>query len=130
MCKKCKLLQINNNKKNIIIPRNKLCYLCSQEKKADEFYYNPTSHDGLFAQCSVCYNKEKNREKIVSLSNYSYIILNKFKKRYSKRKFDITVDDIVRLWHQQNGLCYITNHPMETGKDNKGNIDHIWNMTL
>ncbi len=105
------------------------CLECERELGIEEYYSNPTARDGFMKMCRECFIR---RDQTASLSilQYAELVLQQFRRKYSKKNIQITVQEIAFLWNRQRGLCAITNHPMILEKDESGKMDNIWNMTL
>lgn len=78
---------------------NKLCVKCLEWKPEEEYFKNPSTGDGLFAQCKGCLHD-----------------------RRSLRKYGVVKKDLV---DKQNGLCAICKSEDIQGK--RGHIDHDHN---
>jgi hypothetical protein len=106
-----------------------ICQACDTCLDISHFYENPTSQSGFMKICRNCYI-HRDQSADLSIINYSTLLLHQFQRKYSKKIFHISPQQIAHLWNLQRGLCAITEHPMTMVKDTAGNIDNIWNMTL
>ncbi len=92
------------------------CTSCKQRKPLDAFYgcKSKTSRYGKSTECKPC-NKIRSKGKEKRLNNASperflKYIIRACRTNAKKRKifFDIKHENVVNLWHSQNGKCAIT----------------------
>ena len=132
ICKKCRSLarksiksvslKIQNNSK-------KICVQCKKNQSADKFYKNRYSKDGLQSYCKICHIKKISLSKS-ALSSFAKTVLNKWKRKHKEFKVEINVEDVIKKWSEQKGLCHITRHKMTHITDLKQRTDNIWNMAI
>lgn len=132
-CKLCRKLnkKLTNDKK-IILKDNIIdltCFNCGLIKPKSEFYKNNNSNTGFQIYCKIC-NKEKIAISMSNLQNYTKIILKKFKNKNKDKKININSNDVIKLYREQEGLCYITKHELTHEVDIKQRTDNIWNLSI
>jgi len=106
-----------------------LCNICNKRKNYKFFYKNKSSTNGLQSYCKKC-QKIKIAESKSKLINFSKIILKKFKKKKKNKNINLTFNDIIRKFNQQEGKCFFTNHKMTHISDLKQRTDNIWNISI
>ena len=98
-----------------------MCSECKLYKCEHEFFHvkNNKYRNGISYMCKEC-KKKVRKEKVKNLSDIESF-LNTMKVRLhdarnrAKRKnlyFDLTLDDLIDLWIQQDGKCALTNFQM------------------
>lgn len=122
-CKQCrsnktKSLKYKRLSNDVLV----LCPKCQQKLPSSNFYSDKTSSNGLQTYCKTCSKKNRdnwtcNFEGFISLT-YGTLIQNA-KKR--KLVVDLTKQDIIDLYHKQNGKCALSGRDMI--------IYHIENMS-
>lgn len=112
--------------------KQKVCSKCKQEFGASLFFKHSATKDGLHSWCKSCCKEgnNKSREKVNSkIESRAVVFLRNAKKSAIKRnnEFDLTVEDIVDFWHQQNKICAYSGIEMtlESGKLNTVSIERI-----
>ena len=114
-CKPCKSEYLKRNK----YPRStvgKICTKCKEMKPASDYTTSRTRTDGLQNKCKTCsFQFMQNRAQRGGLFSFLNKRLNDAKtrvKNYKKRgrnlRCNITINDLVRLYHKHSGLCAIS----------------------
>ena len=91
----------------------KVCRTCKVEKEVSMFAKNPTGTFGVRGTCKVCRGADK----------------FKIRRQNIKAKYGITMEQFVKMYENQNGLCKICDREMEmfSTRDRMhdiANIDH------
>jgi hypothetical protein len=79
--------------------------------------------------CKECY-KNRDQSRIIPLEQYFSLLLRQFQQKYPKKNVNISINQLLFLWNQQNSRCAITNHILTHERDECGKIDTIWNCTF
>jgi hypothetical protein len=65
------------------------------------------------------------------LDNFMKLLFKRHSKKYGKtQKISFTVKDLMDIYTEQDGKCYITNHELTTHVDDKQRLDNIWNVSI
>jgi hypothetical protein len=106
-------MKISESKFKLYQLDSKYCHICHETKLFTEFY----------SRCSECKNctKQVSRTYRDGERGFFQILLNAARGRSKKRAgkgrieagiFDLSIDDVNKLWTSQNGLCYYSKIPM------------------
>ena len=133
-CKQCRKIK-NGLKKEIFFDKDSndgklCCFNCGELKLIDEFYKNRLSKTGRQIYCKHCH-KSKIILSMSKLSNFMKLLFKRYKNKYGKTySLKFTLDDLMEIYKNQDGKCWITNHDMTTLVDDKQRLDNIWNVSI
>ena len=134
-CKKCRKntrSKISLNRPNLQIGNDMLlcCSNCGELKQNNDFYKNKLSKTGYQIYCKQCH-KLKIIHSMSKLENFMKLLFKRYHKKYGKKQTILfTAQDLLDIYHDQNGKCYITNHQLDTVVDEKQRVDNIWNVSI
>lgn len=102
----------------------RICSKCKKEKSLSEFYKDKSSKDGYCCWCKKCKDKstKKFRKKNPEWQQ------NYMKEYHLKNNYDISYEDFLNLYNEQNGQCGICKKyisiDIDSEKHLKANVDH------
>ena len=110
----------------------KTCFKCKETKDLSLFFKHNQTTDGYHSWCKTCCKEGNNRsrEKVnATIEGRAKVFLQNAKKSAAKRKqeFNLTVEDIVKFWKDQNETCPYTGRKMtlKAGQLNTVSIERI-----
>lgn len=137
ICKECRKLErrekINTDP---LTEGKKFCPGCEETYDVSKFSISKYSQkDGLQTYCKICHTKKVNESRsnlesyITSIVNYSKTRCSKQAKINRKILFDITKNDVLKLYDLQDGLCALTYQKMTHNAVNDRTLEstHIMN---
>lgn len=92
----------------------KLCTACQTLKPLSDFTTKEL-HKGrriLSSHCRACATKASARRRSRSITAQLRHLYTAIKQRRHRHPLAITVDDLIALWHAQQGRCAVTGRPM------------------
>lgn len=115
-CKECRNLYAKN--KNFKKPEKEImvvCTGCHQEKSSLEYYGSHSNTNGLQSRCIECQRKQQHDYKSTFNGFMNKLMLSvdsNAKKRSKKEereiRVEITKQDVIDLYYEQNGKCNLT----------------------
>lgn len=133
-CKSCK----STGSKGKDNPRQedgtKYCTKCKDYHVVSEFQTKKSAPDGLQSYC-----KKIKRQQMIEwastqdgfLTRLFDYLKNNAEKRARDIKIEITKDDVIELYKQQNGKCALTGQQLTTNVvTNENNLSPLWNISV
>lgn len=98
-----------------------LCNYCNTEKPLDQFYKI------LSGGCRTCTNKRAEAYRATPRGHFCHL-LSSMKTRSKKKnyEFDLDIDDLIRIWEKQKGLCAYSGIKMTFGSHH----DRWWTCSV
>jgi hypothetical protein len=95
----------------------KTCFCCKTDKPYSLFFKHHLTTDGYHSWCKDCCtegNKRSRAKQNSTIEGRAKVFLQNAKKSATKRQqvFALTIDDIVRCWKDQNGVCAYSGREM------------------
>ncbi len=95
----------------------KTCFKCKESKPTALFFKHHQTSDGFHSWCKNCCQEgnQLSRQKLNStIEGRARVFLQNAKKSAAKRQqvFALTVDDIVKCWKEQHGVCAYSGRQM------------------
>ena len=92
----------------------KVCSRCKKEKSLSEFYKNKTKSDGFNYHCKECfkrYSTGKAHKKYMKWWRKTKKGKDSNRNSLLKKEYGITLQEYVRLFELQNGVCKMCKNP-------------------
>lgn len=110
--------------------KSKTCIVCGEDKQIHLFYERP---DGsVEPTCRAC--RRIAEQKTQNNSPRDYLRNTVAKAKYGAKKrglaFDIDIDKVMQIWHEQGGRCALSGVLMQAAKDGKGRKGKDMNVSL
>jgi hypothetical protein len=110
--------------------KSKTCTVCGEDKQFHLFYERP---DGsIEPTCRAC--RRIAEQKTQNNSPRDYLRNTVAKAKYGAKKrglaFDIDIDKVMQIWHEQGGRCALSGVLMQAAKDGKGRKGKDMNVSL
>lgn len=110
--------------------KSKTCAVCGEDKQIHLFYERP---DGsIEPTCRAC--RRIAEQKTQNNSPRDYLRNTIAKAKYGAKKrglaFDIDIDKVMQIWHEQGGRCALSGVLMQAAKDGKGRKGKDMNVSL
>lgn len=110
--------------------KSKTCTVCGEDKQIHLFYERP---DGsIEPTCRAC--RRIAEQKTQNNSPRDYLRNTVAKAKYGAKKrglaFDIDIDKVMHIWHEQGGRCALSGVLMQAAKDGKGRKGKDMNVSL
>lgn len=95
----------------------KSCFKCKISKPISLFFKHNLTLDGYHSWCKECClegNKRSRAKQNSTIEGRAKVFLRNAKNSAAKRKqsFALTVDDVVKCWNEQNGVCVYSGRKM------------------
>jgi len=105
------------------LSNQKKCSLCAETKPIKAFYRR--TDNTVEPICRRCRTSEERRNGNASPRAFLRVIVNKARYGAKKRNlsFTIDIDDVMRIYERQKGLCALSGIRMTYNRDGKGRKD-------
>lgn len=95
----------------------KTCFCCKTDKPYSLFFKHNQTADGYHSWCKDCCtvgNKRSRAKQNSTIEGRAKVFLQNAKKSAAKRQqvFALTIDDIVKCWEEQQGVCAYSGRQM------------------
>ena len=121
----------NTRLEGIGVKLTKKCSMCQTEKPLDSFCKHKAKHDGLNNNCKACVKEytSKNKEQVKKYKSDYYFAnrekcIEKHRRNYLKRKYNVTVEWYDEQLKKQNGQCMICGTTEGGGISSTLHVDH------
>lgn len=122
-CKQCRSDSRRLLDKERPVTGRKCCRKCKVSKNVKKFYSDRTSQDGLQSYCKDC-QTEMTNSWTDTLDGYISRLYSEVKRKQGCE--NVSKDDLIRLYQQQDGKCAITGHKLT--HNSQRNSD--WNIAV
>lgn len=96
---------------------NKICFKCKKSKSYDLFFKHNQTSDGHHSWCKECCKEGNNKSRVkqnLTIEGRAKVFLQNAKKSAQKRnqEFSLVIEDIVKCWEDQLGICAYSGRKM------------------